>query len=131
MRAVKVRRRNLLARRFGKGMDRLLGDVSTGTGGPPNDFARSPQYPSCRHGMSTGHTWFAAGFDNDGGDLYISTRYDDSDETRIVTSLAAADFRRIALWYLWRWGWGEWFGLRRRLFYRRLMRHVRSYRRIG
>lgn len=131
MQAKKATRRDLLARRWSKAIDRVLGDVSTGTGGPPNDFAHSPLYPSSRRGMSTGHTWFSARFDNDGNDLYINTRYDDADESRIVMVMAAADFRRIALWYLWRWAWGEWFGLRRWLFYRRLFRRIDRRRRYS
>lgn len=122
--AVRPTRRDLMSRRLAKAIDHLLGDVSTGTGGPPNDFARSPKYPSRQHGMSTGHKWYTAWFSNDGFDLYIGTQYADSDEDRITTVMAAEDFRRIALWYLWRWSWGEWFGLRRRLFYWRLLRKV-------
>lgn len=122
--AVRPTRRDLMSRRLAKAIDHLLGDVSTGTGGPPNDFARSPKYPSRQHGMSTGHKWYTAWFSNDGFDLYIGTQYADSDEDRITTVMAAEDFRRIALWYLWRWGWGEWFGLRRRLFYWHLFRKI-------
>ena len=131
MQAKKAKRRDLLRRRWNKTIDWLLGDVSTGTGGPPNDFARSPRYPSCQSGTSTGHTWFSAMFDNDGNDLYIVTRYDDGDSDRIVMCMAAADFRRIALWYLWRWAGGEWFGLRRRLFYRRLFRRIDQRRGVA
>lgn len=126
--AVRPTRIDLMSRRLAKAIDHLLGDVSTGTGGPPNDFARSPQYPSRQHGMSTGHSWFAAAFGNDGFDLHIYTRYDDNDESRTVAIMAAEDFRHIALWYLWRWAWGEWFGLRRRLFYWHLRRKVARYR---
>lgn len=126
----RAKRPDLLRERWSAAIDRLLGDVSTGTGGPPNDWARSPKYPSSRHGMSTGHTWFAARFDNDGFDLSIDTKYDDDKRSRIVLCMAAVDFRRIALWYLWRWGWGEWFGLRRWLFYKRLHRKVSRYKDI-
>ncbi len=126
--AKRATRRDLMTYRWRKALDRVLGDVSTGTGGPPNDFAHSPQYPSRQHGMSNGHTWYSAWFDNDGFDLYISTQYSDNDESRVVAAMAAEDFRRIALWYLWRWAWGEWFGLRRRLFYWHLLRRVASYK---
>ncbi len=126
--AKRATRRDLMTYRWRKALDRVLGDVSTGTGGPPNDFAHSPRYPSRQHGMSTGHTWYSAWFDNDGFDLYISTQYSDNDESRLVAAMAAEDFRRIALWYLWRWAWGEWFGLRRRLFYWHLLRRVASYK---
>ena len=27
-----------------------------------------------------------------------------------------AEFRRMALWVLWRWTWGDWFGLKTRLW---------------
>ena len=36
-------------------------------------------------------------------------------------------FHKIVRWYLWRWGWGEWFGLRRYLWYKLLHRRVRGY----
>ncbi len=122
--AVRAPRQDMLKRRLTKIVEWVLGDVSTGTGGPPNDFAHSPQFPTRQHGMSTGHEWYSARFDNDGFDLYILTQYSDDERSRIVLSIAAEDFRRLALWYLWRWAWGEWFGLRRRLFYWRLMRRV-------
>lgn len=43
--------------------------------------------------------------------------------------MAAEDFRKLALWYLWRWTWGEWFGLRRWLFYRHLHWQVKKMNR--
>ena len=42
--------------------------------------------------------------------------------------MAAEDFRKLALWYLWRWAWGEWFGLRRSLFYWDLHRRCKKQR---
>jgi len=40
--------------------------------------------------------------------------------------LPAEGFRWLALWYLWRWAWGEWFGLRRRLYYWDLSRRSKA-----
>lgn len=45
-----------------------------------------------------------------------------------------ATIRREAIhkfirWYLWKWGWGEWFGLRRWIFYKLIHRRVERMRR--
>ncbi len=46
-----------------------------------------------------------------------------------VVYVPATVFRRMAIWYLWRWAVGEWFGLRRWLFYKRLHRKVARWTR--
>lgn len=63
-------------------------------------------------------------FSNDGFELAVQTREKTRDgEWRYWDNafyVARPDFHRIVRWYLWRWAWGEWFGLRRRLWYRLL-----------
>ena len=98
--------------------------ANDGLGGPPNNWQSSPKYPSCQWGMSTGHEYFSLHFNNDAGEVWISTKFTDDDKSQWVTAVACPDFRKLALWYLWRWAWGEWFGLRRKLYYRWLHRHV-------
>jgi len=36
-------------------------------------------------------------------------------------------FLRFSLWYLWKWGWSEWFGIRRKLWYWLLAGHIRQH----
>jgi hypothetical protein len=64
-------------------------------------------------------------FGNDAHDVWIHTQYNDDDRSKYLCVMAAEDFRKLALWYLWRWVWGEWCGLRRWLFYKRLRQQVR------
>ena len=97
-----------------------------GLGGPPNNWQRSPEYPTRQHGMSTSHKWWAIRFDNDGFDVHILTQYDDGDRS-LCLMMAGEDFRKLALWYLWRWAWGEWFGLRRWLYYRDLSHRLKGH----
>lgn len=107
----------------------LLEDRATeGLGGPPNMHRFSPRFSSRQHGMSNGIKEFGLHFDNDAFDILIYTKYTDEAESKWRFSIAAEDFRKIALWYLWRWAWGEWFGLRRRLFYWRLHIKVSRFR---
>jgi len=97
-----------------------------GTTAAPNDGTWSPMFTSRQHGMSTGHAWFAMTFGNDSFDVVIYTQYTDEAHSRVYFMMAADDFRGLALWYLWRWAWGEWFGVRRWLWYAtgRLCRRV-------
>lgn len=83
----------------------------------PNDGQHSPQYKSRGHGMSTGHLWYSMRFGNDAYDLWVSTQYSDEEKEKYFFVMAAEDFRNLALWYLYRWAVGEWFGLKRWLFY--------------
>ena len=100
-----------------------------GLGGPPNGHRVSPRFPSRQHGMSTGTKEFSLRFDNDAHDVWIARWYDEQDTSKWVLAMAAEDFRKLALWYLWRWAWGEWFGLRRRLFYWNLKRRLKAFTR--
>lgn len=92
----------------------------------PNDGQSSPEYSTRAYGMSTGHLWYSIRFGNDAFDVWISTQYSDEKSSKYMCVMAAEDFRKLALWYLWRWAWGEWFGLRRWLFYKNLERYARS-----
>jgi hypothetical protein len=76
--------------------------------------------------MGSGHLWYQIYFTNDAHDLMIATHYSDDTEYRNMVAIPAEDFRKLALWYLWRWAWGEWFGLRRWLFYWNLRRFARA-----
>lgn len=108
----------------------LLEDrASEGLGGAPNMHRMSPRFTSRQHGMSTGLAEFGALFNNDAFDFWVWKRFEETDESRYVLTIAAEDFRKLALWYLWRWAWGEWFGLRRRLYYWHLHRMVMKMRR--
>jgi len=93
-----------------------------GTTAAPNDGVFSPDFFSRQHGMSTGVEYFSASFGNDAYDLWIACKWTDEESETSCVVMAAEDFRKIALWYLWRWAWGEWFGLRRRLWYAALRR---------
>jgi hypothetical protein len=109
----------------------LLEDSSNkGLGGPPNNW----QSITVRAGSHSGNAEYGACFGDDASSIWISVRYPDEpgDGGRWLCDLRPVVFRRIALWYLWRWAYGEWFGLRRWLFYRWLHRHVaRMQRRMG
>lgn len=103
----------------------LLEDGATrGLGGPPNNW-QSVDVADGRDGAQYG-----ARFGDDATSIMIWVRYpdDSSGEGRWLCDLRAPVFRRFALWYLWRWMYGEWFGLRRRLYYRWLHRHVARMR---
>ena len=103
----------------------LLEDRAThGLGGPPNAHRHSPRFTSRQHGMSTSVKAFGMLFDNDAFDVHIWRQFDYEKDSHSALMIAAEDFRKLALWYLWRWAWGEWFGLRRRLFYVNLHRRV-------
>lgn len=42
--------------------------------------------------------------------------------------ISRKEFHKIIRWYLLRWAWGEWFGLRRKLFYFLLRRKVQRFK---
>ena len=88
-----------------------------GLGGPPNNWQHSPNYSCRQYGMSLGHEWWAIRFTNDAFNLCIDTQYTDEIRSKIKLMISTDDFRKLAVWYLWRWAWGEWFGLRRTLYY--------------
>lgn len=92
-----------------------------GDGLPPNDgkclgYFIVEEYPD-------GHVEFDICFNNSASEIWISQK-----ETKAHKSGVSNEewtfhcndtiFRKMALWYLWRWAWGEWFGLRRWLYYK-------------
>jgi hypothetical protein len=107
----------------------LLEDqADQGLGGPPNNW-RSTGPIIIEQGEKYGRPHRSevyARFGNDAHEIMIGQSWIDGDhrEDTWYASVPAPAFRRIALWYLWRWAWGEWFGLRRRLFYWHLFRKV-------
>lgn len=103
----------------------LLEDsANRGLGGPPNNWQTTGRL----RGRSTiGDTAeYTARFLNDAHEVGIYVRYTDDagDDGHWQGTYPTWLFRRVALWYLRRWAFGEWFGLRRWLYYRWLHRHV-------
>lgn len=90
-----------------------------GLGGPPNNWQGSATYRDGRHGAE-----WSARFLDDATDIGIAVKYPDDGESRWKVMIPPKVFRRLALWYLWRWAYGDWFGLRRLLYFRWLHRHV-------
>ena len=97
-----------------------------GLGGPPNNWQSAKIVPTRTSG-DTGVEYTYIGFRNDAFEIWIGKKYNDSADTW-MGFVSAPTFRRMAIWYLWRWAWGEWFGLRRKLFYWDLNRRVRSWK---
>lgn len=109
----------------------LLEDkAGQGLGGPPNNW-QSLQVRDTWRGRDGAE--YSAHFGDDATSIMIWVRYPDepADGGRWLCDLRTPIFRRLALWYLWRWAYGEWFGLRRWLFYRWLHRHVARMRRLS
>jgi hypothetical protein len=97
-----------------------------GLGGPPNNWQSTG--PIIVERNSKGAPWHEmyARFGNDAHEIMIGHTYieDGKRDQAWIGSIPTATFRQMAIWYLWRWAWGEWFGLRRRLFYWNLFRKV-------
>lgn len=98
-----------------------------GVGGPPNDgrnigiaVDRSTRYDR----IQTYDIY--AYFLNDAFEIWIGETCTDGDAKgeSWKFSCRTEHFRKFAIWYLWRWAWGEWFGLRRKLYYWDLHRRV-------
>ncbi len=80
-----------------------------GLGGPPNMHRMSSK-------LEGRDASYRGGFLNDAHEFWIEREYH-GEQARWAFFCDARVFRRLALFYLWRWAWGEWFGLRRRLYY--------------
>ncbi len=109
----------------------LLEDkADQGLGGPPNNWRSTGPILTDKGEKFGGRHEVYARFGNDGFDVMIGEKWVDGDHTdeQWSLSLSTAAFRQIALWYLWRWAWGDWFGLRRRLYYWNLSRKMHAYR---
>jgi hypothetical protein len=110
----------------------LLEDqFSKGLGGPPNNWRSSgdiaiAESSTCVHVKG-------ATFLNDGHWIGIYSRFTENGQSdeRWNIQMPTETFRRMALWYLWRWAVGEWFGLRRWLYFRRLSQRVRKWKRAN
>lgn len=110
-------------------VESVLWKIAQGNGmgdgyGVPNDWCSievtQEASQKCRLARS-------ATFLNDAFDIWIARREYQNDQLVVDqwdTHMPVWVFRRFAFWYLWRWAWGEWFGLRRRLFYALLHRRV-------
>lgn len=83
-----------------------------GLGGPPNMHRQTGD-------IQGRDATYRGAFNNDAHEFWIEHEYPGAGP-RWAFSCDASVFRRLALFYLWRWAWGEWFGLRRWLFYRYL-----------
>ena len=113
----------------------LLEDrASQGSGGPPNnwrstDYIKTETYVG-KDGQEYGARYAYASFTNDAFEIWLGTKYIEHDQVdaRWEFHDRTEVFRRIALWYLWRWSWGEWFGLRRWLYYKNLHRRCKKMR---
>jgi hypothetical protein len=108
--------------------------VTDHLGGPPNNF-HSTGYIMEHRMVNEGklHTHeVIAHFNADASQVLVGDRFTAKGmtEKHVEESwrwfVSTATFRRLALWYLWRWAWGEWFGLRRRLYYWDLRRRCRE-----
>lgn len=117
---------------FQRWKHRILEDrYEDGLGGPPNNWAHLPTFDVDRS-EKDGKTWaygYNARFSNDAHEIWIGSREIDNGKTynHWRFHCTAKAFRRIALWYLWRWAWGEWFGLRRELYFADLRKRVAQY----
>ncbi len=113
----------------------LLEDqANKGLGGPPNNWRSSGYFTAETHGRSSKgphYRWSrSASFCNDAFQIWISEKEEQDGKTideHWGFSCSAQMFRRMALWYLWRWAWGEWFGLRRWLYYWDLHRRCERF----
>lgn len=102
----------------------LLEDsANKGLGGPPNNWQ---SVKAARRDNGIGQAEYGARFLDDASAVGVWVRYHDDpgDEGHWLCTMPRHVFRRFALWYLWRWVYGEWFGMRRRLYYHWLHRHV-------
>lgn len=121
--------RNRIQRRRQEVVAWLLTDRSVGGESVPNSWAslKIRSNPNVYPGTSR----YNIGFADDAHMIQAWAGFEGSDpeDDPSVLYLPATVFRRMAIWYLWRWTVGEWFGLRRWLFYMRLSRNVRKHTR--
>lgn len=110
---------------------KLLGKITRDKywGGVPND-ARSHTVISNQHGMSSSVEHFHIAFSNDAHDMHIWRKFSD-DDGRYVLMLSQHDFRKMALWYIWRWIIGDWLGLRSWLYFKYIKWSVARMRGSG
>lgn len=124
-------RRERLRRRREKFIAWLLTDTTVGGESVPNSWSSLQIRP--KNDNWDGATRYDVRFVDDSFGLMAWKGADEdftADSAYMCMNVRADVFRRIALWYLWRWAVGEWFGLRRWLYYKRLFRRLNSYRRM-
>lgn len=97
-----------------------------GLGGPPNNWANVDVVIARPWGGHADNV--SAEFHNDAGEIWTRQWWTGEPDSNLIASYDVRAFRRLALWYLWRWAFGEWFGLRRTLFYWDLSRRMKPYR---
>ena len=99
-----------------------------GDGGVPNDWCCIAISQEKSNKADRGYRWIrSATFQNDAFEIWIASQEYENYQLVVDqwdTHMPAWVFRRFAAWYLWRWAWGEWFGLRRWMFYALLHRRV-------
>lgn len=100
--------------------------ISDGEGHPPNNWAMSAAHEAKSGGC---FGTYRAVFLNDASAIGVSIKHAPDDE-QWALMVPAPIFGRLALWYLGRWAFGEWFGLRRALYYRWLHWHVGRMKRM-
>lgn len=102
-----------------------------GVGGPPNNGRSLTILVSEgeKYGRVQTHSIFTQ-FLNDAFEIWIGETHTDGDakDEGWKFSCRTENFRKMALWYLWYWAWGEWFGLRRKLYYWDLHRRVSKWK---
>ena len=99
----------------------VLDDAPEGLGGVPSAW-RSGKVRASGSPYRTLHLRT----DNDASELLMSFAYDDEGpgtQRRVLLSLSRSEAHRFAWWVI-RWYAAEWFGLRRRLYYAALRRHL-------
>ena len=107
----------------------LLEDrANKGLGGPPNNWRRFVFGTEEVDEAGTNYErWsLSIGFGDDGGEIWLSDKSrlcGKGHDQSLYFDCRAEHFRKMALWYLWRWAWGEWFGLRRWLYYKDPQHH--------
>ena len=124
-------RRQRIRRALREITERAISDNTVGTGSVPNSWASKTFRTSRPSGVVGGTTHYHVRFADDAFGVIGWRAWKDNpgeDEQAICVNMQAPVFRRVALWYLWRWAAGEWFGLRRWLFYRHLHYKVSCYR---
>ena len=104
--------------RFRKGwVERILfhrlGDHTLGGSGVPLERASKS--------VRSRHCEYVIGFVNDAFEVGLGY----PDHWKFLCPRGV--FLRFVLWYLWKWAWSDWFGLRRRLWYWLLSRRVKRY----
>ncbi|MCB8942561.1 MAG: hypothetical protein H6658_02175 [Ardenticatenaceae bacterium] len=106
----------------------LEDQANAGLGGPPNNWQSSGLFimqQGAKHDPDY-HYGYSCRFLNDAHEVWINQEEKENGtlHQRWAFFCSTSAFRKMAMWYLWRWAWGEWFGVRRWLYYKWLHRSV-------